>query len=326
MKGFLLLISEKKEDATFLEGISEITQLPVKTVNQASVGIDLFSQQEVAALFVDTSNAALYEQFENHLQEKVGLFADYVFPNNFHFLAAQELSQMSYLIKSPLFGNYILRDMKSPKESGQHYGRLVRWSFMQKTFGLENFFLKQVTLKNFSLKTSQQKQATVEEVKNDLISLGFSIRLATLISNAVDELLMNAIFDAPVDDSGSTLFSKTARSESFLLTGQQKVELKMGFDGSYVALSVSDQFGSLNSEKLLSHLSKLYTFESYQVRSSLEGAGIGLATVFYSGGSFLFASEQGKRTEVTVFFKKENSMKNFRNQFRFISTQFYGNT
>jgi hypothetical protein len=75
--------------------------------------------------------------------------------------------------------------------------------------------------------------------------------------------------------------------------------------------------------KLLSHISKIYTEEEYKVRSSNAGAGIGLATVFRSGGSFLFVSENQVRTEVTVFFRRMDSFREFKDQFRFISTQFY---
>ena len=52
-------------------------------------------------------------------------------------------------------------------------------------------------------------------------------------------------------------------------------------------------------------------------------SGIGLATVFRSGGSFFFVSESRNRTEVTVFFRKLDSFRDFKDQFKFISTQFY---
>ena len=68
---------------------------------------------------------------------------------------------------------------------------------------------------------------------------------------------------------------------------------------------------------------KVYTDEEYKVRSSVAGAGIGLATVFRSGGSFFFVSEAGVKTEVTVFFRRTDNFRKFKDQFRFISTQFY---
>jgi hypothetical protein len=89
------------------------------------------------------------------------------------------------------------------------------------------------------------------------------------------------------------------------------------------ALTAIDLFGSLDKNKLLSHISKIYTDEEYKVKTSVAGAGIGLATVFRSGGSFFFVSEARVRTEVTVFFKRTDSFREFKDQFKFLSTQFY---
>jgi hypothetical protein len=53
------------------------------------------------------------------------------------------------------------------------------------------------------------------------------------------------------------------------------------------------------------------------------GAGIGLATIYRSGGSFFLVSEMRERTEVTLFFRRTDSYREFKEQFRFFSTQFY---
>jgi hypothetical protein len=79
----------------------------------------------------------------------------------------------------------------------------------------------------------------------------------------------------------------------------------------------------LDKAKLLAHVTKVYTEEEYKIKTSQAGAGIGLATVYKTGGSFFFSSESRERTEVTVFFRKTDSYREFRDQFRFFSTQFY---
>ena len=147
--------------------------------------------------------------------------------------------------------------------------------------------------------------------------------MAAVIANAVDELLMNAMFDAPVDDLGKPLYSNTARSSVFKLEGKGAVELHVGFDGDHLGITAVDFYGSLDKTKLLSHISKNYTQQEYKVKSNVAGAGIGLSTVFRSGGSFFFVSESRVRTEVTVIFRRADSYREFRDQFRFISTQFY---
>jgi hypothetical protein len=73
----------------------------------------------------------------------------------------------------------------------------------------------------------------------------------------------------------------------------------------------------------MAHISKVYTNEEYKVRSTVAGAGIGLATVFQSGGSFFFSSDNHVQTEVTVFFRRTDSYRDFKDQFKFLATQFY---
>jgi hypothetical protein len=107
------------------------------------------------------------------------------------------------------------------------------------------------------------------------------------------------------------------------LEGRHEVEMQVGYDGEYVGITATDLFGSIDKIKLLTHISKIYTEEEYRVKTTVAGAGIGLATVFRSGGSFFFVSEAQVRTEVTVFFRRTESFRDFKDQFRFISTQFY---
>jgi len=173
------------------------------------------------------------------------------------------------------------------------------------------------------LVSSTQKNDAVEAVKAYLLGAKFQARTASMIANAVDELILNAVFDAPVDELGKQIYARTARSTAIKLEGPNEVLLKIAFDGQYVAISVIDQFGSLEKSKFLSHVSKVYVDEQYQLRSTVANAGIGLATVFKSGGSFFFVSENRTRTECTVFFKRTVNFKESKEQFRFLSTQFY---
>ena len=57
--------------------------------------------------------------------------------------------------------------------------------------------------------TSIQKQEAAEAVRQYLIQAKIPGRIANSVANAVDELLMNAIFDAPTDAFGKTIYSAT---------------------------------------------------------------------------------------------------------------------
>ena len=218
---------------------------------------------------------------------------------------------MQFLVDSPLFGHFVLRHYGTPKAAGQHYARVVKATCAQRAFGVKGLLKDGAKVQVVKLQASTQKQEAVEAIKNYLLAVKFQSRMAALIANSVDELLMNAMFDAPIDEIGKPLYSSTARSTLIKLEDRHAVEMHVGFDGDYIAISAVDLFGSLDKVKLLKHISKIYTEEEYRVRTAVAGAGIGLATVFRSGGSFFFVSENRVRTEVTVFFRRTENFREF---------------
>lgn len=324
MSKSLLLISKLSEDQIFAAEAAKVAGLTLITVGTAQEGASVIVREEPTVIFVDTSSEAQYRELEKEVQDSVGLFSDKISANAIHFLAAEQLENVQYLIQSPLFGHFIHRTyQEDPVSVGQHYGRIVRATQADRAFGLANLMKENAKIQVVKIPLSSQKQSSVEAVRNYLIAAKFQTRMATLIANAVDELLMNAMFDAPVDELGKQMYKSTSRSTQLKLEGKSAVEMHLGFDGSYVAITAVDLYGSLDKNKLLAHISKIYTDEEYKVKTSVAGAGIGLATVFHSGGSFFFVSESSSRTEVTVFFKRYDSFRMFKDQFRFISTQFY---
>jgi hypothetical protein len=319
----LLLISQRPEDLEFATEVAAVAELTVLPATSAMEGATLIANGDVSIILADTSTEAQYLELENSIQEKVGLFSDKINANAIHFLSSATLEEVPYLIRSPLFGHFISRNYGDPKAAGSHYGKIVRATLADRAFGLGLLLAPTAKVQIVKLASTSQKQEVVEAVRNYLVSAKFQTRMASVVANAVDELLMNAMFDAPSDEFGKPTLANTSRATHFVLEGKNQVEMHLGFDGNYVGISAIDQFGSLDKNKLLSHISKIYTEEEYKVKTSVAGAGIGLATVYRSGGSFFFVSESSSRTEVTVFFRRTDSFRDFKDQFRFISTQFY---
>jgi hypothetical protein len=319
----LLLISSRPEDQAFAAEVAVTAGLSLRVVGTAEEGAAIIAEDQPPVILCDVSTQLHYQALENAVQETVGLFSDKINANAIYFLSSDPLEKVQYLVQSPLFGHFIMRNYGDPKDAGEHYGRIVRATSNDRAFGLKGLLKDGAKIQAIKLQVTTQKQDAVEAIKNYLLAAKFQSRMATVVANAVDELLMNAMFDAPTDDLGRPLFNSTARTASIKLEAKHAVEMHVGYDGRYVAVSAIDMFGSLDKNKLLSHISKIYTEEEYKVKTAIAGAGIGLATVFRSGGSFFFVSEARVRTEVTVFFKRTDSFREFKDQFKFLSTQFY---
>jgi hypothetical protein len=321
----LLLISAQPDDQAFGTAVAREAELEAVIEPDVTKACALLASGGDAetVIMVDVSSDPQYQKFEKAIQDSVGLLSDRLNANAIHFLSSDPLEKVQYLVQSPLFGHFIQRHYGNPEASGVHYGRLVKAAVSGRAFGLGTLLKPGAKIQVVKLQLSSQKQDAVEAIKNYLLALKFQSRMATVIANGVDEIIMNAMFDAPTDDVGRPLYTLTSRSTVLKLEGKAAVEMHVGFDGECVAITAVDLYGSLDKVKLLSHISKIYTEEEYKVKTSVAGAGIGLATVFRSGGSFFFASESRSRTEVTVFFRRTDNYREFREQFHFLSTQFY---
>jgi hypothetical protein len=319
----LLLISKVKEDLEFATEVARSSDLTLVHAKDMLDGVNIMAEQDPMAIFIDASTDAAYQPFEQGVQEKLGLYSEKTNANHIHFISSESIDALPQLTKSPLFGHIIMRKFQNPKEAGHHYARIVRATLKDKSFGLANLMKPGVKVQSVKLVNSLQKQGVVEALKNFILAAKFQPRIAVVIANAIDEVLMNAIFDAPADEIGNPKYSKTSRNSEIKLEGKAEVEVQVAFDGLYVGITAIDRYGSLDKAKLLAHVTKAYSEEDYKLKSSQAGAGLGLGTVYRTGGSFLFSSEARERTEVTIFFKRTTSFRDFREQFRFISTQFY---
>ena len=62
---------------------------------------------------------------------------------------------------------------------------------------------------------------------------------------SAEELLMNSIYDAPVDSDGNHVYNHLSRSVPIALVPSQFATFRYATDGIYLAISVEDPFGSL---------------------------------------------------------------------------------
>lgn len=283
----------------------------------------VFSVELNPVVFMDAGTEKELSDRTNQLSEKYGLYSQKIDTNQFHLLSGLDLPEAKYILACPLFGNFINRNYGVVEDSGTRYGNILKATLGGKPFGLSTLLSSTAKVQKVVFKSTAQKQEGVEAVRNLLLATQFKARMSTVVANAVDELLMNAMFDACTDERGRQQYAATPRNTVMVLEGKQAVELQVGFDKGFVGVTAVDHFGSLDKTRLVEHLSKGYQTEEYRVKTSVAGAGIGLATVFRSGGSFLFSCEAGHQTEVSVFFQKADSFKQFRDQFRFICTQFF---
>ncbi len=159
-------------------------------------------------------------------------------------------------------------------------------------FGLEKYLLWGVDPRVAELTKGSDRAALVEQVANDLRTAGQSPRVSSMAMLVTDELLSNAVHNAPVDANGNHFRKDLARDQEVLLQPGETVRLRWACDARYVAIEVNDSFGSLDRKTILHALGK------NDVRESGGGAGMGLALTYRSCDHLVFNLSPGRKTEI----------------------------
>jgi hypothetical protein len=121
------------------------------------------------------------------------------------------------------------------------------------------------------------------------------------IEQCIDEMLMNALYDAPVDAKGKPLFSGIAARVRITLRSEQSVAVQYACDGKQFAVSVRDAFGTLDRRTVLDHLHK-GLHDEQPIDRKAGGAGMGLYLMAHSSTAVYFHVLPGIATEALCTF------------------------
>ncbi|MCC7442477.1 MAG: hypothetical protein IT285_12645 [Bdellovibrionales bacterium] len=184
-------------------------------------------------------------------------------------------------------------------------------------FGLHHFFPIGTRIQKVMIKETGQRHSAVEAMRVIFSRLEINPQLVSNFAQSLDELLMNAIFDAPVDKHGQPSARGRDRTLNWPLSSEEQVQIEYARAPDYIAIGVTDPFGSLDRQTVVDFIQRDYTTDRYKVVRSEKGAGLGVYSILESGQSILFCCEPKKRTQVVVFVPICKSMRKFRESFHF---------
>jgi hypothetical protein len=179
-------------------------------------------------------------------------------------------------------------------------------------FGLDKYLMWGVEPYRLEIRDSRNKMDYVHEVSEYARKLGCNERLIEMVETVVDELVTNAIYNAPRDRDGQAKYAKMSRREHVTLEEHEVAALEFACDGNHIAVSQSDPFGALTHDTIVSYLNRCLVKGPQQLSDASGGAGIGLYRVFQSLSKFIINIDPGKKTEVISLIDLRLSMKQFR--------------
>ena len=171
-----------------------------------------------------------------------------------------------------------------------------------------------------SIRTSQQRDACVEGVVRFCEKLNVPGRVREMFGELAHELLMNAMFDAPVDASGRHKYAADRKAQ-INLEPQEAATIRCASDGMRMVLSVTDPFGGLPRSSIFAGIAR--GLKGGEMDTSHGGAGLGMLYIYRSSAISIFDVVPGRMTQVTGVYELDTNQREFRNLPR--SLHYFGN-
>jgi len=128
-------------------------------------------------------------------------------------------------------------------------------------------------------------------------------QVRTAIGAVCEELLMNALYDAPVDDDGKQMFADVDPHDRRDTRSPRPVSIRYAVTDQLFAVAVRDRFGRLAKNTILSYIEKCIRSPN-QIDRKTYGAGLGLYLVANAAASYIVNVAYGIATEVVCTFDR----------------------
>ena len=168
-------------------------------------------------------------------------------------------------------------------------------------FGLEKIVPWGVKVYSLLVGDYQEKSVAIAAVSDFAGSIGVRRKYREAIEQCLDEMLMNALYDAPVDAGGKQMFADVPTKTRISLRMEQKATVEYACDGNTFSLAVRDSFGTLRGDTVLQYLDKCLHADQQMDRKA-GGAGLGLYIISNAATQFLVAVHPQIATECTCTF------------------------
>jgi len=173
-------------------------------------------------------------------------------------------------------------------------------------FGLEKYMSWGVDTHSRPVTSSLHRADLINDIDAHFEKLGIRRPNRERMRGVLEEMLMNAIYDAPIDKDGKALYNHLPRSTDVTLRPEEQGLVRWATDGMLMAISVQDPFGSLNGGTILKYLEHNYAgIGAGVVEEGKGGAGRGLHQIVENSDLVVFNVDPGKKTEVIALFNVE---------------------
>lgn len=210
------------------------------------------------------------------------------------------------LMKAPFLPNIVSRAESDRAFTVKNIVTTVTKLTSKDFFGLEKYLSWGADVRWTPVVSSDKRADYLQTMDQYFESLGIRRTARERAALVGEELLMNAIYDAPVDHEGKSLFNHLNRKEVIYLKPNQQAKIRYATDGMLLAVSVEDPFGSLSGKVILNYLESCYQDRAGSMNENKGGAGRGLHQIVENSDLVVFNIHPKVKTEVIALFHLDN--------------------
>lgn len=219
------------------------------------------------------------------------------------------------LLGHSLVPNVVSRDEEDRQFTIKNYVTTISKLASGNYFGLEKYISWGVEVKQTEVENSGQRSELIQKMDDYFANAGVRSANRSRCTVVAEELLMNAIYDAPKDQEGKPLYNHKSRTEVVELKEAHRPLFRYATDGVLMAISIEDPFGGLDVRTLFRYLEKCYTSTGSlnDGRADKGGGGRGLHQIIENSDLVVFNIDLGKRTEVIALLNTDQKSSGQRN-------------
>ncbi len=170
-------------------------------------------------------------------------------------------------------------------------------------FGIEKYVPPGTAVQYLRLRDFEGRSNAIDTVLAFAEEEKFRRQTRQAIGQVCEELLMNALYDAPVDEEGRQLFADVDPHERTRLGSPRPVSIRYAATEHQFAIAVRDRFGRLAKSTILAYIHKCLKADD-QIDRKTYGAGLGLYMVANATAAYVVNVAHDVATEVICTFDR----------------------
>jgi hypothetical protein len=164
---------------------------------------------------------------------------------------------------------------------------------------------------DLDVRTTADRDAAAARIQDFVGALQVPRRVAEMFAELGHELLMNAMYDAPVDGYGRPRYAGKRKAD-IVLAEHERPAVRIATDGTRLALQIRDPFGRLERHHVFDGLAR--GLAGGEQDRSHGGAGLGMMVCHNASTALFFDVVPDRQTEVTALFELDMNLREFRTQ------------